>query len=359
MDPHLLVAAAEGFAPGLIAALLDPNADLERLLADPPFHLPPAVRARLSQRDALERTAAAWLEQAARLHLHVITPAQPNYPERMRRAPLRPLVLFVRGDVALLQDHAARGLTIVGSRTPTAYGVAATTDFATACARAGLVVWSGLALGVDGVAHESALAVKAPTVAVLAGGLSAVYPRAHQDLADRIVAGGGLWVAEAPPALRAGRGHFPRRNRILATATAVVLVTEAGMASGSLHTAWFAAEAGTTVFAVPGTYTSPRSRGCHQLITEGAQLARDPEDLLRCLEVTPALADARGATAACSADELAILRVVDAGPQPEDLVYRETRLPREKFTAALFALTERGLVQVLAGGFVARRMVSA
>jgi DNA processing protein len=288
MDPYLLLAAAEGLGPGIAAALLDPDADPERILRDPPPRLPPAVRARLSARGALERTAGGWLEDAARLGLQVLT--APSYPARLQRAPLRPLALFARGDLTLLDPHRVRTLTIVGSRTPTAYGIAATNDFATACARAGLVLWSGLALGVDGIVHECALTAGTPTVAVLAGGLADVYPRAHADLAERIVAAGGLWLSELPPRLRATRGHFPRRNRILATATPAVLVTEAGLSSGSLHTAWFAAEAGNEVFAVPGAYTSPRSRGCHHLVNEGAALARDPEDLLRRLEIAPAAA---------------------------------------------------------------------
>jgi len=345
MDPHLLLAAAEGCAPGLVRALLDPDADAARMLADPPPTLPPAVALRLQAREALRATVDRWLADAATLGLTVLTPAHASYPEPLRRAPLRPLVLFARGDLALL---GARGITIVGSRTPTAYGIAATEDFATACARAGLVVWSGLALGIDAIAHECALAASAPTVAVLAGGLAEIYPRANQDLAERIVAGGGLWLSEAPPRQRAARGHFPRRNRILATATTAVLVIEAGLASGSLHTAWFAAEAGNAVFAVPGPYTSPRSRGCHQLIGEGAQLARDPEDLLRCLDVLPRDC-APPARHGCSADEVAVLRVVEAGPQPEDLVFRESRLAREAFVRALHALTVRGLVRPIGG----------
>jgi DNA processing protein len=357
MDPHLLIAAAEGFAPSLVQAVLDPDADPSRILADPPPALPPAVRARLGNREALRATVASWLEDAARLRLSVLTPAHRDYPANLRQAPLRPLVLFARGDVRLLDARTHRSITVVGSRTPTAYGVAATNDFATACARAGLVIWSGLALGVDGIAHECALASGTPTVAVLAGGLADIYPRAHAELAERIVASGGLWLAEAPPRLRASRGHFPRRNRILAMATSAVLVTEAGLASGSLHTAWFAAEAGTAVFAVPGAYTSPRSRGCHQLIIEGAQLARDPEDLLRCLDVVPAAQAAALATSACTADEIAILRVVATGPKPEDLVWRESRLERAHFVQALFTLTGRGLVQAMAGGFLAQRVI--
>jgi DNA processing protein len=355
MDPHLLVAAAEGFAPGLVAALLDPAADPRLLLEDPPASLPPAVRLRLRGRDELKAIVSTWLEDAERLQLRVLTPADALYPDGLRRAPLRPLVLFARGNVHLLEARASRAITIVGSRTPTAYGLAAAADFATACARAGLVLWSGLALGVDGTAHQCALAAGTPTVAVLAGGLAEIYPRAHAPLAEEILARGGLWLAEPPPRLRAHRGHFPRRNRILAAATSAVLVVEAGLASGSLHTAWFAAEAGTPVFAVPGAYTSPRSRGCHQLIAEGALIARDPEDLLRSLDLLPAAAGS--APPGCGADELAILRLVEVGPQPEDLVWRESGIERVRFLRAVMSLTDRGLVQTLPGGFLARRLV--
>lgn len=365
MDPHLLLAAAEGHGPGVVAALLEPEADPDRLLQRPPASLPPAVRARLDDRAGLARTAARWLDDASRLGLSVLTPAAPSYPAGLRQAPVRPLVLFARGDLGVLDIPRARSLTIVGSRTPTAYGVAATHDFATACARAGVVVWSGLALGVDGIAHTCAVEVGTPTVAVLAGGLDSIYPRAHAELADRILAQGGLWLSEAPPGLRASRGHFPRRNRILATATQAVLVTEAGLASGSLHTAWFAADAGNDVFALPGAYTSPRSRGCHQLLSEGALLARDPEDLLRNLDLLPAPGEAAARDAAdgsaargCSADEIAVLRILDAGPRPEDLVWRESGLQRPRFGQALLALMRRQMVQITPGGVLARRMTS-
>jgi len=358
MDPYLLLAAAEGCAPGIVAPLLEPEADPDRLLVKPPPALPPSVRARLADRATLVRTASGWLDDASSLGLQVLTPGAASYPAALLRAPLRPLVLFARGAVEVLNAPVRRCLTIVGSRTPTAYGVAATEDFASVCARAGLVIWSGLALGVDGVAHECALAAGVPTVAVLAGGLAEVYPRAHADLARRILAGGGLWLTEAPPRLRATRGHFPRRNRILAAATQAVLVTEAGLASGSLHTAWFAAEAGREVFAVPGAYTSPRSRGCHQLISDGALLARDPEDLLRALDLTPATAGGGGDGAGddgVDADQTAVMRVLEVGPRPEDLVWRESGLERRRFASALLALVHRQLVAFAPGGLLVKR----
>ncbi|WP_363317785.1 DNA-processing protein DprA, partial [uncultured Amphritea sp.] len=136
-------------------------------------------------------------------------------PARLVDHPLRPILLFARGNLQLLAPERC-GIAIVGSRTPTPYGEAAAHDFAGAIAAAGVPIWSGLAAGVDALAHRAALRQGSPTVAVLAGGLDRVYPAGHVALADRIVATNGLLISESPPGLRAQRGHFPRRNRILA-----------------------------------------------------------------------------------------------------------------------------------------------
>jgi DNA processing protein len=215
-------------------------------------------------------------------------------------------------------------------------------------------VWSGLAVGIDAAAHRAALAAAAPTVAVLAGGLDRVYPIEHEALARDIAARGGLLLSEAPPGRGARRGHFPRRNRIMAWGVDAVLVVEAGLASGSLHTAHFAAEAGVSVFAVPGPYTSRRSQGCHALIADGAQIARDPEDLLRRLGVDAALgSDAPALDLELGADETALLAVLEQGPRPSDLVQREAALPSSRYLDALLSLTGKGLVRALPGDLVA------
>jgi DNA processing protein len=350
MDPYLLLALAEGCTPGLVAPLLDPHAEPGDLLGRPP-PLPPAVAARLRD-PRLPARAAAAAARAERLGLRLLTPACPDYPARLRDAPLRPLVLFARGACGAL---GARTAAIVGTRTPTPYGVAATHDFTAALCRAGFTVISGLARGLDGIAHRTCLELRAPTVAVLAGGHDRVYPPEHDALAQRIVSGGGLLLSEAPPGLRATRGHFPRRNRIVAGLADAVLVVEAGRASGALHTARFAAEHGVPVFAVPGPYTSPRSVGCHDLIADGACVARDPEDLLRRLGVEAELRGGTAATFAGTADEAALLRVLRAGPRPADLVRREARLEVGAFLKALYALQERGAVTALPGDLLALR----
>ena len=331
-----------------MAALLDPAEDPAELLANPP-ELPPRVLAAL--RDPGLPTRAARLAAAASAHgLVILTPRHPHYPPRLADAPLRPLVLFARGDTSVLRHEGA--VAVVGSRTPTPYGQHAAGAFAEALAAAGMVLWSGLARGIDALAHQACLQQGTPTVAVLAGGLDRIYPPEHDALARRIAAGGCL-LSEAPPGLRARRGHFPRRNRIVAGATGATLVVEASLASGAMHTARFAAESGSGVFAVPGPWSSERSQGCHRLIAEGAMIAASPIELLRDLGVQAAASPASALGLQVSADEQAILQALRQGPRPSELVQRESGLDRANFLQALLALQGRGAVRAMAGDLLA------
>lgn len=355
MDPFLLLATAEGFGPGMIPALLDPHSDPAEILAAPPRSLPPTVQRRIRSED-LESATKRWLQTAKSMGIGVLTPAMPDYPQRLRMAPLRPLTLFYRGTVELMtEDQCA--VTVVGSRTATAYGTSAAWAYAGSLAQAGIPLWSGLAIGIDSIAHRACLRHGCPTVAVLAGGLDDVYPPQNRGLLQEILAAGGLCLSELPPGHRPGRGHFPRRNRILAQASDAILVVEAGFASGSLHTARYAAEAGVPVFAIPGPFSSPRSRGCHRLIAEGANIASDPESLLRCLGIEQSLkASVSGSQAVrweLSADEQAVLDILETGPRPTDLVARESGLQQEPFLTALFSLREKNAVLQLPGDLLA------
>lgn len=351
-DAFVMLSLAEGVGQHVIAALLDPRADPRLLLADPPSGLTPSVLRRLLDLDLRLRMERVR-ESARRLDLTILTPIDRDYPDRMRDSPLRPLTVFARGDLSVT-SASRRAIAIVGSRTPTPYGIAAARDFATALARAGFTIWSGLAFGIDAAAHEAALACNGATVAVQAGGLDETQPPSHAPLARRIVAAGGLLLSEAPPGLRPLRGHFPRRNRLIAQGAEAVLVIEAGERSGALHTAHFAADLGRSVFAVPGPYTSPRSRGCHRLVAEGATLALDPESLLRALAVDYALhGGIDSSSLELDADALAILRPLENGPRPFDLVLRESCLDRARFLDLVFELSDRGHIQRLPGDLLA------
>ncbi|MEC7584246.1 MAG: DNA-processing protein DprA [Planctomycetota bacterium] len=349
MDPYLQLAIAEGWHEKPVAALLDPRADPAELLAEPPT-VPTTVARRLADPD-LTAQAARLRETAASLGIAVVTPADAHYPERLRDAPLRPLALYVEGDPGALGR--APTVSVIGSRTPTAYGKEAAATFSNALAGAGMTVWSGLARGVDSIAHRQSLALHQPTVAVLAGGLRRIYPAEHQQLADQIVADGGCLLSELPPDRRARRGHFPRRNRILAGATGASLVIEAGATSGSLHTARFAGEYGRAVFCVPGPWSSERSRGCHRLLQEGASVAADPAELLRDLGVQPALGPGTAQQLQLSADSRAILTCLQSGPRPADLVERESGLPREQFLVARLQLEGSGAIHTMPGDLLA------
>lgn len=347
-DEWLQLAIAEGFGERPVPALLAPDVDPAALLRAPPAppELPAAAAARLRSPDLAAR-AADLRARAAGAGLAILTRDAPGWPERLRHATLPPLVLFVRGHASALARVPAAA--VVGSRTPTPYGADAAGQFAAALARAGTTLWSGLARGVDRIAHAACLAAGTPTVAVLAGGLDAIYPPEHRQLAEQLAGAGGCLVSELPPGCRARRGHFVRRNRILAAGTPAVLVIEASLASGALHTARFAAEAGADVFAVPGPWQSERSQGCHRLIGEGAVLAENPEALLQSLGLQPTQGAADARHLAASADEQRLLAVLARGPRPTDLLQRESGLDRTAFLRATFGLQRVGAVERLPG----------
>ncbi|AER55587.1 DNA processing chain A [Pseudoxanthomonas spadix BD-a59] len=222
---------------------------------------------------ALDR-CAAWL--AAPGH-HLLHWQHPDYPALLRQIGSPPLALFVDGDADLLWHP---GVAVVGSRSPTAGGRDNARAFAHALAAAELVVFSGMAAGVDAAAHEAALALpQGRTVAVVGTGPDLAYPAAHARLRERIVNQGAV-VSEFPPGTQARAAHFPSRNRLLAGLSLGTVVIEAAERSGALITARQAAEAGREVFAVPGSIHNPMARGCHRLIRDGATLVERPQEIV-------------------------------------------------------------------------------
>ncbi|HEY2558751.1 MAG TPA: DNA-processing protein DprA [Caldimonas sp.] len=209
----------------------------------------------------------------------------PRYPAALLESPDPPLLLYVRGRIALLQSPA---IAIVGSRNPTAQGLENARAFAAHLSGVGWTVVSGLAFGIDAAAHEGALAGGGATIAVVGTGLDIDYPTRHRALASKIAATGLLMseFAVGTPALAA---NFPVRNRIIAGLARGTLVVEAAVQSGSLITARLATEAGREVFAIPGSIHSPQSRGCHALIKQGAKLVDSAADIVE--ELAPLRTD--------------------------------------------------------------------
>jgi DNA processing protein len=236
------------------------------------------------------RTTPAGIERdlewaAADPARHLIPLDDPRYPPALAGIGDPPPVLYVQGDPEVLS---LPGLAVVGTRHPTPSGRETAYDFAHHLGAAGLVIASGLALGVDGAAHEGALAGGGITFAVAGTGLDRIYPARHADLARRIADEGAL-VSELPIGTRPSREAFPRRNRILAGMSIGTLVIEAAVRSGSLITARLALEQGREVFAIPGSIHNPVARGCHRLIRQGAKLVETGDDVLE--EVAALLGD--------------------------------------------------------------------
>ena len=265
-----------------------------------------------------------------------------------------------------LAHSLANSIAIVGSRNPTPQGAANARHFSKALGEAGLTVISGLALGVDGAAHEGALDSVIPgsgrlaTVAVVGTGLDRVYPKAHLELAHRI-AEHGLIVSEYPLGTPPLTANFPKRNRLIAGLARATLVVEAALKSGSLITARLAVEQGKDVFAIPGSIHSTQARGCHALIKQGAKLVESAQDVLEemTLATGPARADTTGAhaepeTPGSLGVNLQLLKALGFDPVGLDALQARGTLDTASLQAELMALELEGLVARLPGGLFQR-----
>jgi DNA processing protein len=290
----------------------------------------------------------AWLDgDAAR---GIVTLGDPEYPPALLQSPDPPLLLYVHGRVSLLS---APSVAIVGSRNPTPQGEQNARAFATHLSRAGFTVVSGLALGIDAAAHEGGLAGAGSTVAVVGTGLDRVYPRRNRELAHRI-AREGLLVSEFPLGSEPLHQHFPQRNRIIAGLAQGTLVVEAALQSGSLITARLATEAGREVFAIPGSIHAPLSRGCHQLLKDGAKLVESGDDLLE--ELRPGSAATRPAPPCEPAEEEdPLLQALGHDPATLDALVARTGWPAARLNARLLELELDAQVVRLPGGLFQRR----
>ncbi len=206
----------------------------------------------------------------------IITCHDPDYPALLLQTPDPPPLLYVHGDASLL---AQPQLAMVGSRNPTASGRQTATDFARYLSAAGLIITSGLALGIDAASHQGALDAGNPTIAVMGTGLDRVYPARHRELAREIARYGAL-VSEFPIGTPPRAENFPRRNRIISGLSLGALIVEAALRSGSLISARYALEQGREVFAIPGSIHNPLARGCHHLIRQGAKLVETAQDVI-------------------------------------------------------------------------------
>ncbi len=295
------------------------------------------------------RLAAArlWLRGGA--DRSVLTLGDPAYPARLLQTADPPLLLYVQGAPERL---AAPAIAVVGSRHPTPQGADNARAFARSLSAQGYVVVSGLALGIDGEAHEGALGGAAGTVAVVGTGLDRVYPPRHRDLAHHIAAHGAL-VSEYAPGAPALPEHFPQRNRIIAGLTLGTLVVEAALPSGSLITARLAVEAGREVFAIPGSIHAPQSRGCHFLLKQGAKLVETAQDIVDELRGEQHVQAALPLQEAAPSDPL--LDALGDSPVTLDALMSRTGASAAELTVRLLDLELAGRVARLPGGLYQRR----
>lgn len=298
--------------------------------------------------DAARRTADAVLARMDGVGGSAHPIGSAGYPASLLELPDPPPVLFALGRPELL---ARPMVAIVGTREATPYARRAARHLATAAARAGAVVVSGLARGIDGEAHEGALAVDGDTIAVLGTGPDVVYPRSHRAL-HAAVAARGLLLSELPFGERADAGSFPRRNRLIAALARVTVVVQAGHRSGALITAAHALELGRAVAAVPGPIDESGFAGSNLLLRDGAHVIVDAADLLQLAGLTPA---GRPTAPALGGSEAAVWQALAAGPVDVDTLADRSGLRTRDCLAALSALELAGLVECGLTGEVARR----
>jgi DNA processing protein len=283
----------------------------------------------------------------------VLTLGDPDYPSPWLETPDPPLLVYAQGRLDLLRRDA---IAVVGSRNPTAQGRDNACAFARSLSQAGLCVVSGLALGVDGAAHEGALDGVGSTIAIVGTGLDRVYPRRHLALAHRIAQQGLLLSEYALGSLPHG-AHFPQRNRLIAGLARGTLVVEAALQSGSLITARLAAEYGREVFAIPGSIHAPQSRGCHALIRQGAKLVEQASDILEELRLAPPAGSGDVPSAAAApADEDPTLAALGFDPMTLDALVERTGTPPAVLSARLLELELAGCVARLPGQLFQRVM---
>jgi len=309
-----------------------------------------------------------WLEAD---HHWLITRDDPLYPPLLQRIPDPPLALFVAGQPDVLVRPQ---IAIVGSRSATRGGLDHAGSFAHRLARAGFVITSGLAAGVDGAAHRGCLDAGGQTIAVAGTGPDRVYPARHRRLAEDILEGGAL-ISSFPPGTPPLPGNFPARNRIISGASLGVVVIEAGLRSGSLITARLANEQGREVFAIPGSVHNPQARGCHRLIRDGAHLTESADEVIEAL--APLAQELAGALEhlleldggrndkgldespdlphiLSDPDYQQLLDVIGFDPTPVDTIIERSNLTPAAVSSMLLMLELDGAVVAHAGGRYSR-----
>ncbi len=313
--------------------------------------IPSALAAKLANWQS-ETNFQFELDLADRGGAQIITPVDYDYPAILREIHDPPLCLYVRGN---MPDFDARTVAVVGSRRMTKYGRAMANLLSESAVRAGWKVVSGLAYGIDAVAHQAAVNANGITVAVLGGGLARIHPQDHIPLARAIIDAGGAVMTEFPMTYPVSRQSFPRRNRIVSGLSRGVIVVEADIDSGAMITATTAIDQGRTVFAVPGQVDNPQSRGCHKLIREGARLTESFDDILEEFEFLPGFGKPDGKVREEPGEYVAdlfdmdpheskVMELLRGGPMNFDEIAAESEIPTGELLAVMMRLEVKSAI---------------
>lgn len=297
-------------------------------------------------------------EKAGRSGVRLVTFIDDEYPEALKAIHDPPLVLYIKGSLEKADRHA---LAVIGTRHATHYGTAVTDRLTYGLAKAGFSIISGLARGIDTVAHQAALKAGGRTLAVLGSAHDKLYPPENEELACEIASQGAV-ISEYPMGRPPDRQTFPYRNRIVAGMSMGVVVIEAGEKSGAVITANAALEQGRSVYAVPGRIDSPSARGCHALIKQGAKLVETIDDIVDDLQLLiPKRIDRQAAQmkqtpdVLLNADEEAAVKALGRGGLQIDVLARECGLNAARLNALMLGLEMKRVVRILPGRFVELR----
>lgn len=341
----------KGIGPAKVQALLDYFGSLASAWQANEFELykigfdKRAVANLLQARHELNLDTA--LAQAQQANIKLLTWDTPEYPNYLREIPNPPPLLYLKGDL-LEQDRWA--VAVVGTRRLTGYGRQVTRDLVAGLVQNNITVVSGLARGIDAVAHKTAVELGGRTLAVLGSGLDAIYPADNRALAQEITQGHGAIISEYGLGIQPEAKNFPPRNRIISGLSLGVIIVEAGERSGALITTNFALEQNREVFAVPGNINSPASQGPNKLIQEGAKLVTRVEDVLE--ELNLHMVAERTAVQLVlpeTAEEIALYTQLSAQPVHIDDLSRSTGLPSALVSSTLTLMELKGMVQQVGG----------
>lgn len=306
----------------------------------------------LSQRDDID-----WeqeLSSAEELGVRIITRNDPEYPQSLLAIHDPPLVLYVRGE---LESRDSKAIAVVGTRRPTYYGKDVAARLSGQIAEAGYTVVSGLAAGIDTIAHRQTLIMKGRTIAVVGCGLKHMYPESNRKLAEEVAQSGAV-ISEFPLDRKPDKTTFPIRNRIVTGLSTGVLVVEAGIKSGAMITARLAMEQGRNVFAVPGRIDSPLSSGTNGLIKQGAKLVENVGDILDEYEFLFPQSSAgavRSEPVSMTDEERSVITLLEKGEMPVDLLIRETGMQAGMMSSLLVGLEMKRAVRMMPGQLVGLR----